>query len=473
MNPIAMSLAQARFQAALKPGSSVVPVALGQLLTQLSTDSAARTFDAELIGNSTANEFPFLSAMLALGRPPDAAASAAWETAIRWMLNSLRNWSSTEEGSLVKLGALLAAVTALDANLAGLASVSAQLGSNQLTEGLRRILESAKPDLGPGFRRSPELRRQIESVASEGNFEKLGDMVAQLLIFPAPDLWAAVVIVYNSDPAVLAAIIDERNDIPFSLAICTILESQALVLASRVNNLVFKFVSVAHLEQNLSTASNQSPQSNLEAVLVQVGQSSVSAWAAWMRALFRYPTRNSILNDALAEVLPKVSAEHWTLFFKALSLKSSRRAAAPVANMLIPFANSGDKAEAALRWASAYRVWSEWNYGKLEKDWAMFAPVASALDFPVAMYFASLPDEQRLTEERNLLEAIDTLEEQWFNSATELVTERCRLQSRLRLVQHGLAIANGSSSEALPPDIQPDADPYARTRYHYHDVNIF
>lgn len=88
------------------------------------------------------------------------------------------------------------------------------------------------------------------------------------------------------------------------------------------------------------------------------------------------------------------------------------------------------------------------------------------------MYYASLQIHDRLAEESKLQEAIETVEQEWFNSATELVTERNRLKSRLRLVQHGIALANGSD-QALPPPIQPDADLYVQARYHYRDINIF
>lgn len=127
MNPAAMSLAQARFQAALTPGDSAAPVALSQLLTQLTTNSQPQAFDAEPIGHSTGDEFPFLPYMYAMGTPPDDAASAAWEAAIRWLLTALRNWDASDGNSLNKLRAMLGAITALDANLAGLSGVATQV----------------------------------------------------------------------------------------------------------------------------------------------------------------------------------------------------------------------------------------------------------------------------------------------------------------------------------------------------------
>lgn len=472
MNPAAMSLAQARFQAALTPGVSAAPVALSQLLTRLTTNSQPQAFDAEPIGHSTGDEFPFLPYMYAMGTPPDDAASAAWEAAIRWLLTALRNWDASDGNSLNKLRAMLGAITALDANLAGLSGVATQVASTQLIAGLRHFIESS--DVGPGFneRRFPELRQQIEALASSGNLEQLWHLVPHMNAFPSPDFWTAVVFMFNAEPAELAAIIERRNDVLFSLIICSVLGTQAIVLASRVNNLVFKFVSVANSWQDRSAGPSQSTQSTLQALLLQVAQTSAADWTAWMQALFKAPGHNPSLDAALGSVLQQLSQAHWTAFFKALSLNYSHRAAAPVANILVPFANSTNAAGKTLMWATAHQVWSDWGYGKHEGDGAMFAPAACALDFPVAMYYASLQIHDRLAEESKLQEAIKTVEQEWFNSVTELVTERNRLKSRLRLVQHGTALANGSG-QALPPPILPDADHYAETRYHYHDVNIF
>jgi hypothetical protein len=468
MNPIAMSLAQAHFQAALNSGHSAAPVALSQLLAQLSADSQFQVFDAEPIVHSTGDEFPFLRNMIASGTPPDLDASAAWEGAVSWVLNVLRNWDTSEKNSLHKLRALLSAVTALDANSAGISCIASQVTSHQLIADLRRLIESS--DVAPWLseRRFPEHRRQIESLVNCENLNQLGRMVPHMNLFPVPDLCAAVVFMYSAEPSVLASIIEKRNDILFSLTICTILETRAIALATRVNNLIFKFVSVVNLRQDPSSGTQLSLQSPLQTLLLQVAQTPSATWSAWMQALFSSPGNNASLDSALAVVLQQLSPDHWTSFFKALSLNYSHKTAAPVANILIPFANSTNVEGKTLMWATAYQVWADWSYGQHESDRAMFAPAACALDFPVAMYYASQPSDERLTVERNLLEAIEAVEQQWFNSVTDLVTERNRLKSRLRLVQHGTELANGSP-KVLPPDVQPDADLYARTRYYFYN----
>lgn len=120
-------------------------------------------------------------------------------------------------------------------------------------------------------------------------------------------------------------------------------------------------------------------------------------------------------------------------------------------------------------WSIAFRRWDEWNYAKGEKQAHMLAPAACALDYPVSMYYSHLSAQELNSEEARLTQAVDEVEQQWFDSASDLITERNRLLSRLRLVLQARAIAAGSA-KPLPPPIQPDEDLYARVRYHYHDM---
>jgi hypothetical protein len=79
-------------------------------------------------------------------------------------------------------------------------------------------------------------------------------------------------------------------------------------------------------------------------------------------------------------------------------------------------------------------------------------------------------DEVR-AEEGKLLEGIATVERKWFTDLSALVTYRNRLSSRLRLVQHGLAIRNPppEGADPLPPRIEPDSE-FAEFRYRFFDV---
>ncbi|MEQ3637252.1 MAG: hypothetical protein ABNH30_12735 [Thalassolituus sp.] len=469
MKQVAMDLAQERFLAALGSGASVAPLAFSKPSAEISGEGCWNDFDVESVADDIVKEFPFLNIMIGIGAPPDAEDSAAWEGAVRWVLNELRSWNSGEANSLNRLRALLSATMALDANLAGISCVAPQVLNNEVIVCLERVIEST--DVVPScYDQKPlELRERLESLVVSKRLDQLDNMAPHVNFYPVPDFWAAVVFFYSAAPSELAKIIESRNDVLFSLSICAVLRTQAVALAANVNNLIFKFVSVVDLCKGHEQISQQDSQGLLETLFIQVAQASSVDWAAWMKALFRYPGRNASLDSALAAVLGQLSPDHWRSFFEALPLDYSHRIAAPTTNILVPFANSGDEEAKALMWSTAYQVWSDWDYGIHADSNAMFAPAACALDFPVALHYATFGAD-RLKEERKRLEsAIETLEQQWFNTLTELVTERNRLKSRLRLVLHGAKLANGSD-EALPQPVQ-SPDLYSQARYRYHDIN--
>lgn len=460
MNPDAMKLAEARFQAALTPEASETPPALHRSLAQLCGTPQSQSFEFEHIDHITGELFPFLSEMYATGRPPDSTDAAKWEAVIRRLLKALRCWDASAANSFNQLCALLHAIAAVDANMAGISSIAAQIASSQLMAGLRLVIEDHKFDSlfnEPDF---PEQYRQVEALACSGDLEHLGQIISHVSVFPPLDLWTAVVFMYNADPNELAVIIEQKNNIFLSIIVCNVLETHAVTFANHVNNILFKFVSVAKAREKRLDIS----QKSLQNLLLQVAKTSSVDWASWMRALFKAPGDNASLEAALASIIQHLSKKQWTAFFKALSLKHSETTAASIEKILTPFSSVANPEEKNLMWETAYEIWSDWNYGKDERDNAMFDPAACALDFPVAMYYASLPSYKRLAEESRLLEAIETIEEQWFDSVTELVTERNRLRSRLRLVQHGTLLTSGGR-QSLPPPIQPEVDLYFRSRY--------
>ena len=85
----------------------------------------------------------------------------------------------------------------------------------------------------------------------------------------------------------------------------------------------------------------------------------------------------------------------------------------------------------------------------------------------LAAHYATLPIEEVVAEESRLLAAIASIEQGWFTGFSSLVSQRNRLSSRLRLVQHGLRIRRAGENEqvdALPPPIEPEGE-FSRVRY--------
>lgn len=74
------------------------------------------------------------------------------------------------------------------------------------------------------------------------------------------------------------------------------------------------------------------------------------------------------------------------------------------------------------------------------------------------MYYSKIPGHKRNKLEAALALTVEMIEQRWFNSSTDLITERNRLLCRLRLVVHGRMLASG------PADLLPSRKSSRPTR---------
>ncbi|MGN5353156.1 hypothetical protein ACQ4P5_13905 [Ralstonia sp. L16] len=170
--------------------------------------------------------------------------------------------------------------------------------------------------------------------------------------------------------------------------------------------------------------------------------------------------------------MTQLTPAQWSAYVDAVELWTHAPTAVPVAKILVPFFDAVGEEKSADMWRLAFERWDRWDYGSREKGQHLLAPSACSFDFPVAMHYAFLPVAEVQAEEARLQEAISTVEQNWFTDLSELASYRNRLSSRLRLVQHGLAIRNSPQTgvDPLPPQIEPDSD-FAEMRYRFFDVN--
>lgn len=470
----AHDLARQTFQAALVEGEAIQPTSLQEQFWQHRCRwvTAANTLDVEALEHALASEFPFLGPLVPAGIQPDASSMASWEGALRWVLAALHNWSAGNNPHAPdQLRSLLVAVHVLDANGAGLQSVADRVDSEALRAELLRFVETAQVDMHVlSYGRRSDLQRLINSAALQGDYEQLSMLLPNVMPEPRSDLWSAIVLLWKADSSVLAQAVARKNDVVFSTLVCYVLGPFAVEFALEVPLVAFRFVSIEFAQERHRRGNEVSGWPNvLQRLFLDVARTP--DWVGWMRALFRSPGRDTDMELALAEALAQLREEHWSGFVNALSLQHSHSAAEPVARMMECFAGEVEAQRANEMWRFAFQAWDDWNYGKGEEQAYMFAPAACALDYPVVMYYAQLSPAEIDTEATELLHRVETIEQQWFDSGSDLITERNRLRSRLRLVQQARAIVDGAQS-VLPPSIRPDADSYSRVRYRYCDMRV-
>ncbi|HWX01417.1 hypothetical protein [Collimonas sp.] len=467
----AKELARATFRMANGVGPAEQPKSLQQFVSQVrSTDGPLSTLDTQSLAQSVYAEFQFLGPLVRDGIMPDSASMARWEAAVRWILTGLRNWNSNKTNALIELQALLTSVQALDADSAGLENIAALLDGDEMEDALLGLVENANVGpFGGVDRRFPNLAQDLKVATQQGEYRGLGYILPQVMPEFRSDLSAAVILLWKLVPGKLAIAVSKKDEVLFSMFVCRSLRENAAHFALDVPLGSFKFVSISDIPCGPKIdRTTQVWGDLLRQILVQVAETS--DWVGWMLALYRSPHSESNAGSALADALVDLEEGHWFAFVQALSLGHSHAAAGPVAQIMARFASRVEASKAKIMWSIAFARWDEWNYAKGEQQTYLFAPASCALDYPVSMYYSQLSGPELDKEDARLTKIVEQIEQQWFESASDLTTERNRLLSRLRLVRHAMEL-RVSDANLLPPAIQPDAAPYARLRYLYYDIH--
>lgn len=344
--------------------------------------------------------------------------------------------------------------------------------SPRLLDALQMLLSATKFDV---LRRRDYLGddQWYESSITAGrecDFRSLGNAIRHLNIELTPDVHAAVMFLYRYAPEKLALQLEERKDVFFSVSVHQALREVPPRFALSVSDITFKFICASAFGDTVSTGAPDGVSDVVIDLLFQVAKTD--HWRAWLLDFARYPKTDTIAVKALSQTLVDLTPTHWSAFIDAVELWTYAGTAGPVAEILVPFLHKLGNEKSSEMWRFAFKRWDEWDYGSSEDVKHMSAPSICSFDFPVAMHYAFLPAGETEAVEAGLLHSIATIEQKWFSDLSQLVTFRNRLSSRLRLVQHGIAIRTPPPGGAnpLPPDIEPDSQ-YAEFRYRYHDVN--
>ncbi|MGP8434965.1 hypothetical protein ACT2FY_24270 [Paraburkholderia fungorum] len=468
MNEAFVNLAREVFAAASHTGPSKLPEGTAHVVEYLDNEGELGPSIFESLGQQLAAQFPFLRHRSQIDEQCGETARAEWEAGVRAVLERLRCWSPSLPAAFPRLSTLLYTIDNLGLDSADIGQVASELGNNALTDGLYQLIcESEVGSFLPRYDRIPNAEHEIKSAAEQGNFLNIGHVLPHIMPEPKASLWSAVRLLWRIDPEKLAKAVAAKDSVFLSVLVRFTLADDFPLLALRVPIMWLKYASVDVVEKAFQRGSaTHDWEELLHQLLVQVADTS--AWSGWMEALVRAPYDGSLICVVLPKVLASLGEAQWTAFVRAVQLDYSKRAAEPVAGIMAAFAlHAGDPA-ANTMWSLCFGIWNNWNYGGNEQQTHLGAPAACALDYPVAMYYSKMPSYERDKAEAELTLAVETIEQRWFTSSSELVTERNRLLSRLRLVAHGRKLANGCA-ELLPPAVQP-RDAYSATRYGYFEV---
>lgn len=467
MNPDAPPLARDTFLQAVQPGPPRVPAVVAAVLAKLEAQANGGQLDVTELEDALDAEFPWRNQLVFESRQLQPEELETWIQVIRWLMQSLLAVDMSAEGSARRVPVLLTALGALDVGYEGLSAVSDRFAGSHVPTSIVFMLQTLGQVPEGLDARSKEWLRELPGEVKAGNFKMLQQAQGVLQLRYRSDIWTSVFLLWKLAPTELARLINSRDSILLNMLVCMVLDVKAPPFALQVESVTFKFVSLSWLERMERICPEVDAFGVLEQLLLQVAKTP--HWKGWLQATYEHPTAGSGQSRALAEALTQLAETQWKDFIFALALSKSQGSAEAVADILTHVAHKLGSAKAHPIWLVAFERWNAWDYGRGEGNFHLSSTQVCAFDFPVAMYYSCMPASEREALERELQDAIFHVEQRWFPSESELCTERNRLASRLRLVCHGSALANGGV-DALPALVHPDSE-YAEVRYRYHDVN--
>jgi hypothetical protein len=190
-----------------------------------------------------------------------------------------------------------------------------------------------------------------------------------------------------------------------------------------------------------------------------------------MKIFTGYPALGLSLGRALAEA-PLAAIDGYVssirLYPKPVGPDVGRRS---VAKCLREFRATATPEQRRALWTRAHGRWLQWGFNQADPNQHLMAISWSDLDYAVVAYACECMDEAARNSAMDRIRAeVQTLENRWYTSFTDILTCWNRLLSQFQPYAHATFIASNTSEDWLP-EIQsyfafdPSANAYTHLMY--------
>ena len=172
-------------------------------------------------------------------------------------------------------------------------------------------------------------------------------------------------------------------------------------------------------------------------------------WAAWMKVFVGYPAINRPLGRALAKVPdPAIDGYINSIRLYPKLIQPLQPVLAPdtgrrsVAECLQEFRANATPERRQVLWTCAHERWLQWDFNRADPNQHLTAMSRSDLDYALVGYASECMDEAEREAALNSIRIeVQTLEDHWHESFTDILAECYRLLSRFQLYGHACNVA--------------------------------
>jgi hypothetical protein len=480
-------LAEAVHDAA-QDGETIVPSGLIAAIAKLEKplQSLQDTDQVNEVFGAFDNEFGFVrfsfTANLAMLRaqiqPTD---QVRYASLLRWMIHELRAWREADDPRHDKLVALFVIAQTCDSGNTLWELLPDEIGNNSdLLDCLKRLIASFAVTFAarPGAEvpiwegEAVEAFRRADAEGDWIGVIKGWEQVRYQLFFANTLQTQCVRLLYRYGFERLIEGSSKLRQTPVVMQLTGVLTvEQRLRFAIASDN---PHIQLAAMYRTLTDdrrpqSLTDSDRSLLTELLLKVANDTLR-WGAWMKVFAGYTAINLPLGKSLAKVPdPAVAGyiDSIRLYSKQIKIDSGRRS---VAECLREFRTNATPERRKALWTCAHERWLQWDFDRADPNFHLTAISWSDLDYALVGYASECMSETERQAALNSISAdLQTLEDRWHASFTDILTEWFRLLSRFQPYGHARSLGM-TGDDWLPESrvyfpFEPSQNKYSMVKY--------
>jgi hypothetical protein len=393
------------------------------------------------------SEFGFLMHARAMGPPLEPSERNKWVSLVRWTIRELKAWRAAADPASRKLVAIFIAAQANDWDNGFWEHVPEEIGKNaELVQRLKALISSFSTGTTTRGGLTPpiwerEAVKAFQTADREGDWIGIANAVRlfEHQLIPGPILMQPVRCLYRCGVAPFTDALENLHQTVIALQIARALRvDQCLAVAVRSSNPYVEFAAVYQTVSGRPALPELAPgdQHALTTVLLKIAADE-SRWQAWMSVFNTFPVQRPALQASLGAALaqaPDIAIDPYVnaivLFPKSVMQSPTDPSRRCVAACLREFRARAVADRRALLWTKAYERWRTWDFDRANPQTHLVEICRSDLDYAIVGFASEcLDDAGRAAMFRELFERLKTLENSWYASISDCLSEFRRIMS--------------------------------------------
>jgi hypothetical protein len=405
---------------------------------------------------------------------------------LRWLIQEYQQWRADAPDARVRFAALIVVSQACDGDNQLWQRFPKSVGENPaLLEEVAKLVSSfavqftERPGNVPIWER--EAVQALLDAEAAGDWAAIGERWRpfETAVWPNAVQVQTVRYLCRYDPDRLASALRNIRQTATSMLIAASLTvDQRLSLAAACANPSVQFACVyrALMERNLAQLDDYAT-AQLEAVLLSVANDA-PRWEGWMRFFNGYPVRYPALQIALGRTLaaiPEAALQPYvnSMVLHAAAVTQLDPIRQAVALCLGEFRARAETERRLVLWRLAHARWEAWNFDEGNRGTHLFSVHRSPLDYALVGYAVECLDQTgRDSAVENTRRRLETVEDAWHPSISDIVTAWNRLLSHLQPYAHAAEVLSKSKAWLAETDMyipfDPGTDRYLALRFRIH-----